>query len=58
MDVLRLVQPLLVQAPKGFAQWLSALDFALGKPKEIAIVGEDGAQELLDVVFGDLRRAR
>lgn len=52
---LRMVQPLLEQAPTGFAQWLNALDFALGEPKEIAILGEAGAQELLDVVFGEYR---
>jgi uncharacterized protein YyaL (SSP411 family) len=34
---LRLVQPLLGAAPTGFAQWLSALDFGLGAPKQIAI---------------------
>ena len=51
---LRMVQPALGSAPTGFAQWLSALDFALGQPKEIAIVGERAdAQELLDVVFGE-----
>ena len=52
---LRMVQPALGSAPTGFAQWLCALDFALGRPKEIAIVGESGAQELLDVVFGEYR---
>jgi uncharacterized protein YyaL (SSP411 family) len=67
---LRMLQPVLGSAPTGFAQWLSALDFALGEAKEIAIVGPttaaqprpvgrgtgDGAQELLDVVFGEYRR--
>lgn len=43
--VLRMVQPLLGQAPTGFAQWLSALDFALGEPKEIAIVGPSTAAQ-------------
>ena len=52
---LRMVQPALGSAPTGFAQWLNALDFALGEPKEIAIVGEAGAQKLLDVVFGEYR---
>jgi uncharacterized protein len=52
---LRLVQPLLGQAPTGFAQWLNALDFTLGEPKEVAIVGENGADKLLDVVFGEYR---
>ena len=52
---LRMVQPALGSAPTGFAQWLCAIDFALGRPKEIAIVGESGAQKLLDVVFGEYR---
>jgi uncharacterized protein YyaL (SSP411 family) len=52
---LRLVQPALGSAPTGFAQWLSALDFALGHPKEIAIVGEGEADTLLDVVFSEYR---
>ena len=54
-QALRMVQPVLGSAPTGFAQWLSALDFALGQPKEIAIVGEGNAQKLLDVVFGEYR---
>ncbi len=52
---LRVVQPLLGSAPTGFAQWLSALDFALGEPKEIAIVGDGDAENLLDIVFGGYR---
>ncbi len=47
------LQPALIQSPLGFAQWLIALDFALGHPKEIAIVGDqrsDEAQALLDVI--------
>jgi uncharacterized protein len=50
-----MVQPALGAAPTGFAQWLSALDFALGQSKEIAIVGEAGAQELLHVVWSEYR---
>ena len=53
---LQLVQKALVVAPLGFAQWLCALDFALGPTREIAIVGERAdAQKLLDVVFGEYR---
>ncbi len=33
------MQPLLGRYPLGFAQWLSALDYALAHPREIAIVG-------------------
>jgi uncharacterized protein len=47
------LQAALIQAPLGFAQWLVALDFALGNPQEIAIVGDarsDDTQALLDVI--------
>lgn len=52
------LQPALIQSPLGFAQWLIALDFALGNPKEIAIVGEKqsgGVQALLDVIRAGYR---
>jgi len=52
------LQPALIQAPLGFAQWLCALDFALSNPKEIAIVGSDQSddvQALLDVVRSGYR---
>jgi hypothetical protein len=39
-ETLRMVQPLLGSYPTAFARWLCALDFALAKPKEIAIVGD------------------
>jgi uncharacterized protein YyaL (SSP411 family) len=53
---LRDVQRVLVAAPLGYAQWLCALDFVLGQPKEIAIIGErEEAQELLRVVWRDYR---
>ncbi|MBI4786458.1 MAG: thioredoxin domain-containing protein [Chloroflexi bacterium] len=53
---LQLVQKALAVAPLGFAQWLCALDFALGKPKEIAIVGDpQGTRELLNVVYREYR---
>ena len=53
---LQLVQQALVAAPLGFAQWLCALDLALGPRHEIAIVGERAdAQKLLDVVFREYR---
>jgi len=31
----------MAQAPLGFASWLSALDFVLSEPSELAIVGPD-----------------
>ena len=58
---LRSLQPVLGQHPTAFAQWLAALCFALGQPREIAVVAElemagaDGAQPLLDVIFGEYR---
>lgn len=56
--LLSALQPALIQAPLGFSQWLCALDFALGDPKEIALVGLDRwdeAQPLLDVVRAGYR---
>jgi uncharacterized protein YyaL (SSP411 family) len=51
---LQSVHSMMESAPLGFAQWLVALDFALGEPKEIAIVGTlEDAHSLLDVVFRD-----
>ena len=38
--MLGILQGALAQAPTGFAQWLCALDFALGDPREIAIIGD------------------
>ena len=48
------LQPMLIQAPTAFAQWLCALDFALSQPREIAIIGDPQSMEvraLLKVVF-------
>jgi len=55
---LRSMQPLLARYPTGFAQWLGALSFALGRPREIALVGDPAAADmraLLHVVFGAYR---
>lgn len=53
---LKIVQRALTAAPLGFAQWLSALDFTLSQPKEIAIIGDASSTcELLNVVFGEYR---
>jgi uncharacterized protein len=52
------LQPALMQAPLGFAQWLCALDFVLSNPKAIAIVGSDqsgGVPALLDVARSGYR---
>ncbi|HTP09625.1 MAG TPA: thioredoxin domain-containing protein, partial [Anaerolineae bacterium] len=52
------LQSALIQSPLGFAQWLSALDFALSNPKEIAIVGDPQsgkAQALLEVIRSGYR---
>jgi uncharacterized protein YyaL (SSP411 family) len=56
--MLSVLQPALIQAPTAFAQWLCALDFALGQPVEIAIIGDPqsaDAKELLAVVFDGYR---
>jgi uncharacterized protein YyaL (SSP411 family) len=50
---LRVLAPALKQAPSGFGQALSALDRALGRAVEIAVVGDlEAAQPLLDVAWG------
>jgi uncharacterized protein len=52
--VLELLREPMLRYPLGFARALSALDFFLDKPKEIAIVGEldkPDTQALLRVVF-------
>ena len=52
--VFELLREPMLRYPLGFARWLSALDFLLDKPKEIAIVGALEApdtQALLRVVF-------
>jgi uncharacterized protein YyaL (SSP411 family) len=53
--VLTLLREPMARYPLGFARALNALDFQLGKPKEVAIVGQPGAADteaLLRVVFG------
>jgi uncharacterized protein YyaL (SSP411 family) len=56
---LRTLQPVLAQYPTAFAQWLSALCFHLGRPREVALVGDPAAdpamQAMLDVVFQPFR---
>jgi uncharacterized protein YyaL (SSP411 family) len=55
---LRMIQPLPATYPTAFAQWLQALDFALARPKEIAIIGDPAAADtraLLRVVRGVYR---
>ncbi|HEY0583243.1 MAG TPA: thioredoxin domain-containing protein [Chloroflexota bacterium] len=51
---LELLREPLLRYPLGFARSLSALDFLLGRPKEVAIVGTPGAEDseaLLREVF-------
>jgi len=51
-EALAAMQAALGQYPLGFGQWLTALDYALAHPHEIAIVGDANAEEsqaLLDV---------
>jgi len=54
VEALRGVRELMERYPTGAGQWLCALDFYIGSPKEIAIVGERGstdADALLREVF-------
>jgi len=56
--MLRSVQPLMEKYPTGFGQWLVALSYALGEPKEIAIVGDqarEDTQALLAAVWSKYR---
>ncbi|MDA1348974.1 MAG: thioredoxin domain-containing protein [Chloroflexi bacterium] len=51
---LRSVRELMARFPTGAGHWLSALDFYLSTPKEVAIIGrpgEDGTDALLSQVF-------
>ncbi len=55
---LRLAQPLTASYPTAFARWLCALDVAVSRPREIAIVGDPAAADtraLLRVVQGTYR---
>jgi uncharacterized protein YyaL (SSP411 family) len=53
---LRAVQPILGQHPTGFGQWLTAAAFALGEPREIALVADPAAAAVfLDVIFHPYR---
>ncbi|HEV8633005.1 MAG TPA: thioredoxin domain-containing protein [Chloroflexota bacterium] len=52
---LEAIAPVAARAPQAFGRWLCAVDFALGQPVEIAIVGDPGAEataELLRAVRG------
>jgi uncharacterized protein YyaL (SSP411 family) len=52
--VLELLREPMARYPLGFARALNALDFFLGRPKEIAVVGTSGASDteaLVEVVF-------
>jgi uncharacterized protein YyaL (SSP411 family) len=53
-SVLQLLAQPMARYPLGFARSLNALDFLLGRPKEVAIVGRPGAADteaLVRVVF-------
>ena len=46
------------QYPTAFGQWLVAFEFAVGRPKEIAVVGDPDSAEtlaMLDVIFSGFR---
>ena len=44
--ILRLVQPLAARYPLGFGGWLTALDYALARTREIAVVGDPDAVDV------------
>ncbi|HLZ32228.1 MAG TPA: thioredoxin domain-containing protein [Chloroflexota bacterium] len=53
-EVLTLLREPMARYPLGFARGLNALDFLLGRPKEVAVVGRHGAADteaMLRVVF-------
>ncbi len=52
---LRLVAPVLKETPTQLAESLKALQFMVGKPARIAIVGEAAREEFLRVAWGGLR---
>jgi uncharacterized protein YyaL (SSP411 family) len=57
-EALTSVQPVLGQYPTGFAQWLIALTFRLGQPREVALVADPAdpaARALLAEVFQPYR---
>ena len=58
-ESLRSLQPVLGEHSTAFGQWLTALAFALGQPREIALVGDPAGdarmQALLAVVFDAYR---
>jgi hypothetical protein len=52
------MQPLLARYPTGFAQWLAALDFAVGPSWEAAILGDPDSpafQDLTEALWGGYR---
>lgn len=46
----------ILQASNAYPQMLVALDFALGPSKEIAIAGEIGSQETVEMINGVYKR--
>jgi uncharacterized protein YyaL (SSP411 family) len=57
-SALRLVRPLLARSPGGFGHALTAVDFLLSEPREVAIVGDPSSPDtraLVDVVRARFR---
>jgi uncharacterized protein YyaL (SSP411 family) len=46
LGTLRMMQQPMARMPSGFGYLLSALDFYLSEPKEVALVGEPGSHEI------------
>jgi uncharacterized protein len=58
VSVLRAMQPLIDRAPLGFGRLLGALEFHLSRPKELALVWQDGiesARPLREAAFEGFR---
>ncbi|HKV42744.1 MAG TPA: thioredoxin domain-containing protein, partial [Blastocatellia bacterium] len=50
LAILRMMQQAVSRYPAGFGYLLSALDFYLSEPKEIAIVGKPGSHEVIQFI--------
>ena len=58
MRIIDSIQQILQTYPTAFANWLNALDFALGEIKEVAILGDldsTGGKSLLELVWEEFR---
>jgi uncharacterized protein YyaL (SSP411 family) len=57
-ETLRGMQQNAAKHPSAFAEWLNAIDFAIGPQLQVALVGDpqsEGHQEMLDVIHCEFR---